>query len=583
MKRWIEKQADASAVAGLVSIGVQPLIARLLAQRGITADSAADYFAPDFHKLADPFSLPGIDDAVETIVASLQAKERIVVFGDYDCDGVCATAILTQVLRRLCDSKRIVPFLPNRLTEGYGMTDASLARMFEEVPDAKLVITVDNGINSVKQVQELHSRGVKVVVTDHHLRGEELPEADALVNPRVAAPEALADLCGAAVAYFLASALVDKVRTLTGRSDIAHGISGVLFTLAGLATVTDIMPLTPQNRILVAESLRHFARWAPVGLRELHARAARTGAETMTSRDFGFILGPRINAVGRLSSAMSALDLVLCPEREREKARQLALSVDLENMRRRKIEQGMTDAALARIADGVQSQVISFASSEDSVHPGVAGIVASRVLERLSNPVPVCVVVDGKGSARAPEGYNVRDALAACSSSLNTFGGHAAAAGLAIKPGLVDTFRKNFAAACAAQAGSLAPDELAAQRIDAWVSPKDLTVSFAEEIARMEPFGEGNEEPVFALSGAVFASGGLRPLGANGQHLHITFRNPSIPRAIWWNHGEDIERLRAFGSAPLDILFTLSLSDYGQRHVDLRVIDIRPSSREQSA
>ena len=168
MKRWIEKQADASAVAGLISIGVQPLIARLLAQRGITADSAADYFAPDFHNWADPFSLPGIDDAVETIVASLQAKERIVVFGDYDCDGVCATAILTQVLRRLCDSKRIVPFLPNRLTEGYGMTDASLARMFEEVTDAKLVITVYNGKNSVKHVQELHSRGVKVVVTDHN-------------------------------------------------------------------------------------------------------------------------------------------------------------------------------------------------------------------------------------------------------------------------------------------------------------------------------------------------------------------------------------------------------------------------------
>ncbi len=576
MQQWREREVDAGVVSALVEAGVAPLMARVLALRGVRADMLGTYFSPDFRDLAHAEELPGVTKAVEEIISALKARKKIVVFGDYDCDGVCATAIITLVLRRLCKADRVVPFLPERLKEGYGMTEASIARMFELVPDVGLVITVDNGINSVEIVRELRSRGIKVVITDHHLRGEELPEADALINPKVSAPPEFEDLCGAAVAYFLASALIERARAITGRPELASGIGGALFTLAGLATVTDIMPLTGQNRIFVAESLKHFPRWAPVGLRELHSRAARTGVEALTSRDFGFLLGPRINAAGRLASADDALELVLCGENDREKARALAMEVDLHNSERRKVEQGMTDAALARVVPGAPAQVIAFSSQEDCVHSGVAGIVASRVLERLPVPVPVCVVVDGKGSARAPAGYNVRDALAACCEDLSTFGGHAAAAGLAIKPERTDHFRVNFATVCAEQSESIPPDALGARLVDAWVTPRDLTLSFAEEIQRMEPFGEANEEPVFALSGAVFASGGLRPLGSNGQHLQLSFRNPGMPRALWWGHGDEIERLRAWGSSPLEMLFALFISDFGGRHLDLRIIDIRP-------
>lgn len=580
MKQWIERRVDESAVSALMSVGVSPITARLLALRGVTPETLDAFFTPDFRDLADPFELPGISEAVDIIVESMKAKEMIVVFGDYDCDGVCATSIITQVLRSMCPAKRIVPFLPVRMTEGYGLSEQSMARMFKEAPDVKLIITVDNGTTSVEQVKSLRERGIKVIITDHHLRGDEMPEANAMINPRVAAPEHLSNLCGAAVAYFLANALVARVREITGRNDVAGGISGMLFTLAGLATVTDIMPLQGQNRILVAEALKHFPRWAPVGLIELHSRVSRTGVESLTSRDFSFVLGPRINAVGRLASPMPALELIMSSDPER--ARELAMEVDLENIRRRKIEQGMTDAALENINPETSAQVISFSSNDENVHPGVAGIVASRLLERLPKAAPVCVVVDGKGSARAPEGYNVRDSLAACSEYLTTYGGHAAAAGLCIKQGCIDEFREKFAKVCEEQLSAIEPGMLGARHVDMWVGPHDLTVPLAEDIVRMEPFGEGNDEPVFALRGIYFAPSGLRLMGNMSQHLQVIFSDHAIPRGVWWNHGKDIERLRTFAPGPLDVLFSISLSEYGKRHVDMRVIDIRPTATNNS-
>ncbi len=536
-------------------------MAKLLASRGIAAEGLEEFFEPSLKSLAEPSALPGVVEAARSILAKIRSRSKIVVFGDYDCDGVCASAILTETISALGGD--VTPFLPERLSEGYGMGEAAVKRMLEENPEVSLVITVDNGINSAGCVEELKSRGVEAVVTDHHLPGDILP-ACPVVNPKVASPEALDSLCGAGVAFLVAGELVKAAKEeglYSGRS-----IAAPLIVLAGLATVTDIMPLKGQNRILVASALKLFWKHAPVGLKELILRASRRASTALTAKDFGFLIGPRVNAAGRMGSGMDALKLVL--SRDREEARELARIVDLRNVERKSVEQDMTEEAFSKVVHGAAAQVLDLPGG----HPGVAGIVASRVLEKLSHEaaVPVCVSVGSHGSARAPEGYNVRDAFQECAGYLNSFGGHAAAGGFSVKEGMIDSFREAFALACSKQA-SLAP-EAGAVYCDAWVEGSELTLDFVESLSRLEPFGEGNPEPVFALGGVSLAD--ARPLGSEGRHLALSFRG-RVPRAVWWNMGDKAEELRAASSKAFDLLCTAVVSDYGERHVELRVMDMR--------
>jgi len=498
------------------------------------------------------------------ILLHVCAGSRIVVFGDYDCDGVCATAIVMKALRALGASA--VPFIPERLTEGYGMTAASIARLLSEVPDVKLIVTVDNGINAVKEVADFAAKGIEVVVTDHHLPGDELP-ACPIVNPKVAAPPELEGLCGAGVAFLLAKDLLETAKA----EGLYEGpkIGGELLVLAGLATVTDIMPLTGPNRLLVSEALGRFHAWAPVGLKELYARASRTTAPKLNAKDFGFLLGPRINASGRMASGLESLNLILADERE--EARRLALAVDLRNTERKSIEQQMTNAAMEQIEPGAPAQVINLTNA----HQGVAGIVASRIMERLKSDraVPVAIAVDGHGSARAPEGYNVRDAFVASEAALTRYGGHAAAGGFSVKPGAFEDFKRLFRAACAAQCAAGPCEAQGVDYVDAWVTGRDLTLDFAEWVQKLEPFGEGNPEPVFGIKG-VYLSEALQ-LGAEGRHLQVFFYSSDVPRGVWWNHGSVAEELHRKAAHPFDVYFTIEVSTYGEPHVELRLVDLK--------
>ncbi len=533
------------------------ILKRLLELRGIAAADFSAFLYPSLSDLASPEELPGIVEAADALLAAISAGREIVVFGDYDCDGVCATAILVKTLEAL--GAHVRPFLPERLTEGYGMRDTSVARMLSEFPGVGLVVTVDNGINSVHQIAALKERGIAVVVTDHHLPGDELPAADALVNPKVSAPDRLAGLCGAGVAFLLASRLMAEAK----RRGMYSGpnVGGPLLVLAGLATVTDIMPLVGQNRIIVSEALKRFGQWAPLGLRELHLRAARSGGDKLTSRDFGFLLGPRINAAGRMASGMDALDLIL--ETNRERAREYAMRIDLNNTERKSIEQKMTDDAMAKVVEGAPAQVIDLPDG----HPGIAGIVASRVLERLGGTVPVCVIASGHGSARSPDGINIRDAFVACDEVLTTYGGHAAAGGFSVKDGMVDEFRARLCEYCRGFGG------VAVVRggPELWIEPGDVTLQLAEDLQLLEPFGEANPEPVFGLRGMAFSD--VRPLGMDGRHLAVQLRKAGL-RAVWWGRGDLVEQLRAAGSAPHDIAFSIAVSDYGERHAELRLVSI---------
>ena len=580
---WRERRADETDEAraeAFRSAGLPPILARLLASRGVTEEGREAFLDPSLTRLARSDDLPGMTEAVQVILPFLHTKRKIVVFGDYDADGVCASAILVTALRRLGGNAEA--FIPHRFGEGYGMTAASLERLWCEHADAALVVTVDNGISSPDEVAKLKVKGIRVVVTDHHLPGENLPKADALVNPRVQSCPGSADLCGAGVAFFLASALAQAATEkglYTGPK-----FSGPLLVLAGLATVADLVPLKEQNRILVAQSLAYFNRCAPCGLRELRDKAARSAA-ALTARDYGFLLAPRINAAGRMKTADVAFDLLVCTDEDREEARQLASRIDGFNGERRGFEQTMYQEACAQIdkagEEDLQAVVawdagcVTGATKGQRWHLGVAGIVASRLLEHYH--VPAAVAVGETGSVRAPDGYNVHDALAAASEHLVRFGGHAAAGGFTVKPGAFEAFRVAFTTACAKQRKEHALDA-DARDFDGWVEPGDLTPGLYADLRRLEPFGEGNPEPVFGLRGVTLRE--VRVMGVEGRHLSLAFVNRDVPRAIWWGHGGRAEDLRKHAARPYDVFFTLTTSGFDSAlpHLELRVVDLRPTS-----
>lgn len=580
---WRERRADETDEAraeAFRTAGLPPILARLLASRGVTEEGREAFLDPSLTRLARSDDLPGMTEAVQVILPFLHTKRKIVVFGDYDADGVCASAILVTALRRLGGNAEA--FIPHRFGEGYGMTAASLERLWCEHADAALVVTVDNGISSPDEVAKLKVKGIRVVVTDHHLPGENLPKADALVNPRVQSCPGSADLCGAGIAFFLASALAQAATEkglYTGPK-----FSGPLLVLAGLATVADLVPLKEQNRILVAQSLAYFNRCAPCGLRELRDKAARSAA-ALTARDYGFLLAPRINAAGRMKTADVAFDLLVCTDEDREGARQLASRIDGFNGERRGFEQTMFQEACAQIdkagEEDLQAVVawdagcVTGATKGQRWHLGVAGIVASRLLEHYH--VPAAVAVGETGSVRAPDGYNVHDALAAASEHLVRFGGHAAAGGFTVKPGAFEAFRAAFTTACAKQRKEHALDA-DARDFDGWLEPGDLTPGLYADLRRLEPFGEGNPEPVFGLRGVTLRE--VRVMGVEGRHLSLAFVNRDVPRAIWWGHGERAEELRKHAARPYDVFFTLTTSSFDSAlpHLELRVVDLRPTS-----
>ena len=561
---WLERKPDDGKVAELEAAGYPRLLARLLALRGIgSGDEAADFLEPTLRHLASPLELDGMKEAADEIFAALSAKKQIVIFGDYDCDGVAATAILVKTLRVLEDAADVKAFIPHRIREGFGLSRAAVERMLAEYPKVGLIVTVDNGVNAPEYIRELEGRGIRCVVTDHHLPGKELP-ACPVVNPKVGASAALSEVCGAAVAFFLASYLVKRAQ----EAGLYCGpkVSGPLLVLAGLATVTDVMPLMGQNRILVSQALYLFHKHAPVGLRELYARSTRVATAQPTVKDFGFGLGPRVNAVGRIDDARLALELVL--EEGREGARALAQKVDLKNVERKAIETKMTAVAKGLIREGAAAQVIDLKEG----HLGVAGIVAASVMMGLEVPVPVCIIgANRHGSVRAPEGYNVYEALGECGAALEVFGGHESAAGLTVKEGEVEHFREMFCAACRAQWEARGETFGARVEFDAELSAADLTLDFVERVMQMEPFGHGNEEPVFLMRGVHFKE--VKLFGEEGKHLSVQIVEGGV-RAVWWRQGERIEALRKKGAAAHDILFTLSISEFEERHVELWLVDI---------
>lgn len=553
---------------------VRDIVEKLLEIRGFTGKDAESFLDPSLKRLAGAAQIPGLADAADVIIPFVRDRKTIVVFGDYDCDGVCASAILVMALRRI--GANVEMFVPDRFSEGYGLTSASVERMVGEYPSVALVITVDCGITSAVEVKMLKDRGIAVVVTDHHLPPETLPACDALVDPKVPEQRKAAedigvkDLCGAGVAFFLANILA--ARAIEQGLYCGDKFGAPLLVLAGLATVVDIVPLVAQNRILVANALKTFRSAAPVGLVELLYRAQRRPVD-LTSRDFGFLIGPRINAAGRMASAREAYDLIM--ETNREAARAHAFRVDTRNAERKTVENRMVIDAISQIVDeSPEAVVVNGGENGSNWHSGVCGIVASRIVEKYA--VPVAVVVGGHGSVRAPEGYDVHASLTACSHLLERYGGHTAAGGFTVKEGRFDDFRTAFVNACAdqRQKNGIVRKDGSVREPELWIEPDDLTMELYEAVSRMEPFGEGNPEPVFGLRAVMFSD--VRLMGESGRHASFTFADRRIPRATWWNHGSEAESVRAESSSSFDVTFTLDVSSWGgeEPHLELRIRDV---------
>ena len=528
---------------------VRDIVESLLVKRGIKREDITSFLDPSLQQLAKASDIPGIVEAADVIIPFVRDSLPIVVFGDYDCDGVCASAILVTALQRI--GAEVSAFVPDRFTEGYGLTPKSIARMLAENPGAALVVTVDCGITSSCEVKMLKERGIAVVVTDHHLPPAVLPDCDALVDPKIIeqreAAETLGvkDLCGAGVAFFLANMLAARAAEMGFYKGGKFGAP--LLVLAGLATVVDIVPLIGQNRILVAGALKSF-RHAPVGLIELLLRAQRRPVE-LSARDFGFLLGPRINAAGRMASAREAYNLIMAADRE--SARELAQRVDVRNSERKSVEERMSKEAVSQIPEAVDGAIVVDDEGGFDWHTGVCGIVASRILDKFN--VPVAVVVGGHGSARAPEGYDIHAALVSCSSCLERFGGHKAAGGFTVKEGMLEEFRKTFQTVCAIQCAErgVAGGNGIIPEPDMWISPSDISMELYEGISRIAPFGEGNPEPVCGVRGVVFSD--VKLMGENGKHASFAFAGHRMPRATWWNRGNEAEKIRAQSASRFDV------------------------------
>ncbi|HET7264898.1 MAG TPA: single-stranded-DNA-specific exonuclease RecJ [bacterium] len=562
---WSVAPADADAAEFAGALGVHPLVAGLLRRRGLTTLGAAKAFlAPALADLGDPSRIPGMDGAVTLVAGAIRAGRSIAIHGDYDVDGITATAILVRTLRGLGVFSRTR--LPHRLRDGYGLGIPAIETFAAD--GAGLLIAADCGITAVDAVARARALGLEVVVLDHHEPAEARPEA-AVVEPGDRGEDDAAP-CAAGLAFFFAWAL----RRALG---CAPALPADLAALAALGTVADVVPLTGDNRRLVAAGLRQMRTAPPLGLRALLEEAAISGP--VDTWHIGWQIAPRLNAPGRLGDPRPALDLLLTDDPD--EARVLARTLDEANRERQMIlDRVLTDAVgqvegAARSAAGVPAAIVV---AGEGWHPGVVGLVAGRLVEAYRRPAVAIALAGagGRGSARSVRGFDLMRALAECGSRLAAFGGHAMAAGLSIDAAAIPAFRECFARHAAETLAGRAEEPMA---IDAEVALADVTPALVGEIGRLAPFGLGNPSPVLAVRGVRPVA---RRLIGDGAHLGIGVTDgTTFVDAIGFSMGGWIDVLTLTGAA-VDLAFTpeidsgagLSAGGTGRVRLRLRALDV---------
>lgn len=505
MLRWVvASPPDPAVVRELAaSLGVPQALAALLVQRGHdTIEAARRYLRPQLADLSDPERILGIDRAVQIIVEAVQTGRRILVHGDYDVDGQCATALLTRTLREA--KADVLPFVPHRLRDGYDFGPAGLAAA--QAAGASLIITCDCGITAIETVTDARTASIDVIVTDHHLPGFELPPAAAVVDPQQPGDQSDAGaLCGTGIAFKLVQALVPAL-------GLPHNLPFHLLDFVALATVADVVPLQGENRILVKHGLKLLSQSRWPGIQALIDVTGLTGRE-VRARHVGYVLGPRLNAAGRVGDAGDGLRLLLTDDPA--EAATLAQQLENMNIERQALDQRILDEALQQVErSATLEQDAGLVLAGEGWHPGVVGIVASRVVERYGRPT-FLIAFDGdigKGSGRSTSRFNLHAALLSCGDLLERYGGHHMAAGLTIRRGSLDAFRERFGNVARQ---ILAPEDLGPeQRIDLELSLSEVTPELERLCRYLEPCGQGNPSPVFGVRGVRFTN---RSIVGNGH------------------------------------------------------------------
>lgn len=542
--RWILPSTVEPSLASELSssLGVPRLIGELLARRGFDClEKAARFLDPKLKTLSDPFQLADMDAAVTRILAAIDRGERIALYGDYDVDGVTSLALMTRVLRAY--GSEPARFLPHRMDEGYGLSADGIARCVEE-HRPQLIIAVDCGTASVNEVRALREQGIDVIVIDHHEPQTELPPCNALVNPKRGSE--FHYLCSVGLAFKVSHALL-KQRPLPSL-DLRE-----LLDLVALGSVADIVPLVEENRILVRYGLQRIADSKWIGLRALvEVSAVRA---PISPGDVGFMLGPRLNAAGRLGTAQDALELLLTEDPRR--AHEIAHDLDDRNRERRAVEERVVIEAEKQINDWFDPLLhAAIVVGAQGWHPGVIGIAASRVQKRYHRPTFVIGFDEegvGKGSGRSVEGLSLVAALDRCGIHLEKFGGHAMAAGLTVREDRFAAFRDAFLSA----ARDMLTDEwlLPRLRLDGELALSDVSLKLLDHLDALQPFGIGNHAPVF-FARSVSLSG--EPRVMKEKHLSLSFRSGrGETRAVWFGSAKlDLPRL------PWDIAFTVERNEY---------------------
>ena len=549
---------------------IPPLLAQCLLNRGFSEPSAIENFLqPRLKNLADPFLLPNMAVAVERLLRARKQNESLIIFGDYDVDGVTSTALLVEVLRPL--GWKVDFYLPNRMDEGYGLSADGVENCLKKFSPT-LLLAVDCGSTAVVTIGSLRSRGVDVIVLDHHQVSSPPPAAVALVNPQLSTlnsqpSTAFTELCSVGLAFKLAHALVKRGREIDLPGAAEFDLRPLL-DLVALGTIADLVPLTGENRILASAGLQRLDTTQRPGLIALKQVAQCPPA--LGAYEVGFQLAPRLNAAGRLETAEESLHLLLA--RDLAGAMPIAQSLDSRNRERQKIERGIVEEVMGVVKSKFDPQT-DFVIVEGQLlwHIGVVGIVASRVLQQFYRPTIILGGEAGewRGSGRSIAGFDLAAALRECDDLLVRHGGHAMAAGLSLQPEKIDALRQRLNELARR---ALKPEDLQPPlRLDAEVGLDEMTLESLGELAGLKPTGQGNP-PVQFCARSVTHQRPLQRMGADKQHVKLWVTDGAVTHeAVWWNGGD-----KSLPVGKFDLAFAPQVNEFnGRRTVQLKVLDWR--------
>lgn len=567
--QWIIKQPWPACESVARRLGVHPLVVQLLFNRGLeTPEPMQAFLEPRMSMLHAPEELPGAKEAAALIVAQMHERKRIVIYGDYDVDGITGTAILWHLLQLA--GADVSFYIPHRIDEGYGLNAEAVRQLARDGYD--VVITVDCGITGVEESRLARELGLIIIITDHHRPGSTLPDANVVVHPTVGGKYPNPDLCGAGVAFKLAWAIAKHLSNAEKVSPEFRDFLTAAVGLVALGTIADVVPLLGENRVLARFGLANLKESRLCGLNALIA-SAKLADQKLNSEHVGFWLAPRLNAAGRMGHALLAAELLTRANPER--AREIAQYLEEQNRSRQNMERKIFNEAVEiieerKLASDARRAIVV---AGDGWHAGVIGIVASRVVERFRRPT-VMISLDngeGQGSGRSIPHFDLHKALGECSHHLLTYGGHPMAAGLRIKRDKLNDFTEFFVER--ANQTLTGRDLEPMLKLDAEAGPSAWSLPLARELEQMGPYGSGNPRPKFA-SPVLHLDGEPRAVGKNANHLQFCLTDGRCRmKAIAFSQADKLEELRL--RRQCRVAYEPCLNDFnGRVSVEMQVIDI---------